>query len=1299
MKMKRNLFYLITTFNLLFLCSNLFGQEKVVLEDFFNRSDNSWTENSSKASLSGGKLYLTNTSQSSDGKVTKPLSNEISSMNDFKLSCDVKLLGTGVQSGRAGIELGNKKMSDRIFFYITNDEKFHTQFVKNRQVAEKSDWISEPVIKLGKTNRLEIIKNASKAYFFINGKWVHSFKVDEDITFDVVSLGISANRKAAFDNVIIKYSPAKSINLVKDSSQGYKLTNLGKGVNSKYTEMIPFVSADGKNLYFTRLDHPNNLGDANNAGDIWKSSRDKYDSWGEAENLNQPINNTNNGNTNFIVAITADGNKMYLRGLYNDSFSPIYKTTQLDSGWSMPEPMPVDEFDFNGKLVNVCMSPDEKKIIFSIKRDDSRGERDLFVSFLKADRKSWTKPKHMGDVINTVGDDSSPFIAADGKTLYYSTDGFPGFGGKDIFVTKRLDESWTMWSEPQNIGADINSARDEIDYKIPASSEFAYMASSSNLDGAMGKSDIYKIKVTDGAKPEPVVLVYGKVLNSKTKEPIAANISCNSLKDNKQVAAAISNPSTGAYQIVLPYGKIYSLIAEKSGFFSVSENLDVIDVSTYTEIEKDLYLTPIEAGQSIRLNNVFFEFNKSYLKPASYPELDRLVDLLNKNQDLTIEISGHTDSIGSATYNKALSERRAKSVKDYLFEKGMTEERVNSHGYGLEYPIAQNDTEIGRSINRRVEFTILGNGVSGYPDSYTGLDYNLTNDSTEASKIQGVNILISRYIGEKSYTFSQRKKGESEVDYKIRVNDATNKIQKEKIRAEAIDYYANQLLSLEDAAISFDADKNETIIDIDGVKPFRIAMSRKKYYSLKATWPKSIVGKPVYDFDNDDEIFVMAFLKLNVLSETFKEDNILGLVDEHLEENSVRRAHSLYELLPGSYFSQNDSSLNHQIYQSIENSISQQVYDALTKFADQYIAQKDYSSAKKIYEAARQYNDSNSGELLSMLTTIEQEIDKREHPGKYLSNAVKNSNTVEVRTLLALGANPDLESSDGTSIIFDAIDLEKPNILKLLIENDANLDKIHSDGDTPLMHAIKKDKKEMASILIEKGASLSRRNNNNENAMHYAVKYKANDLLSLVLSKETMNGINSEGETPIHYAVTYDNYDAAYELINNDALVSYKNKNGLTPLLLAVKLKKLDFIRLLLRNDGLTNDKFEGNISPLEYAINNNLFNVAEVLINYGGGIQKFDLGSGENNLLIQSIVSKNNDYAKLLVYEGADLSITASSKKWTPLHYAASIGNEEVASAIVAKDPELTKVKDLYNDKPKNIAKDKGYKELAKML
>jgi outer membrane protein OmpA-like peptidoglycan-associated protein len=378
--------------------------------------------------------------------------------------------------------------------------------------------------------------------------------------------------------------------------------------------------------------------------------------------------------------------------------------------WSQPEMLKIKNFSKydKGRQNGATMAHDGQTLLLYMSEEKGSYNNDLYVSFLEADG-SWSEPKSLGKKINLPQyDEMTPYLAPDGVTLYFSSNHPGGLGDNDIWMAKRLDKTWQKWSDPVNLGSPINTPEWDAFFTLDAGGEYAYMTSSL---GGYGQSDIVRVKLLEKERPNPVVLVSGNVYNKKTSQPLSASLVYETLPDGMVAGNGISDPADGAFKIVLPYDKNYSIRATADKFFAISENLnlDSLVKAGYKEIHKDLYLVPIEIGQVVRLNNVFFDFDKWDLRPESYVELDRVVKLLKDNPAIEIEMSAHTDSRGSDEYNFKLSDNRARSVMEYILSKGIAANRITSQGYGETKPVATNDTDEGRQLNRRVEFKIVKN--------------------------------------------------------------------------------------------------------------------------------------------------------------------------------------------------------------------------------------------------------------------------------------------------------------------------------------------------------------------------------------------------------------------------------------------------------------------------------------------------------------------------------------------------------------------------------------------------------------
>jgi len=415
----------------------------------------------------------------------------------------------------------------------------------------------------------------------------------------------------------------------------------------------------------------------------------------------------NNTTANSLMSVTPDGNTVFLLHTYNEDGSfkagGLSISNRNGNTWEVPADLLVfDHYNLN-EYNEFSMSNDKKIIILAVEREGTYGEKDLYVSF-HIDGPNWSVPLNLGPVVNTRRGEISPFIASDNTTLYFSSNGHPGYGNNDIFLTRRLDDTWTNWSKPENLGKPINTDDWDAYYSVAASGEYAYFVSSKS---GYGNSDIFRIKLPEMARPNPVVLVKGKVLNQKNNLPLQAIINYFDLQNSAISGTAMSNPETGYYQITLPAGRLYGFLASAENFISVNENVDLKDLGEYKELERDLYLVPIEIGEKVRLNNIFFETGKWDLLPESFAELDKLVKILNDNPGMEIEINGHTDNVGNDESNLVLSQKRAAAVVTYLLGKGVLSERLDSAGFGETQPVAPNETEDGRALNRRVEFMIV----------------------------------------------------------------------------------------------------------------------------------------------------------------------------------------------------------------------------------------------------------------------------------------------------------------------------------------------------------------------------------------------------------------------------------------------------------------------------------------------------------------------------------------------------------------------------------------------------------------
>lgn len=682
---------------LLFLCSFSLYPQSIVFEEDFSNNEKEWrliNSNIDQSSIINGALSWRHNAVS-----VSPIYqyiNQLEDRDDFTVSVKIRPLKLGSEYG---LFWGGTNKNNANYILLKGKRYKYLQILDSRPVAS-TDYKANLNIRLDE-NQITLVKKGNKLTLKVNGN-----KVFEETTrvlmgkaYGVVTAG---NTEVSVDDFIVKGTKLR-INLAPDINYAEPAINLGPAINSTAEELTPVITANGKGIYFSRRYSPDNVGGSSDHQDIYYSEIFEG-KWSPAVNKGKPLNNHG---ANAVCAVTPDGNKLLLMNTYDSQGKQkgagLSISQKTESGWSVPMDVKIKNYYNRSEFNEFMLSNDGKVMILAVDRDDTHGGRDLYVSRFEGNG-FWSAPKNMGPMINTPGIELSPFLASDGVSLYFSSTGHPGYGKNDIFVSKRLDDSWTKWSTPINMGKPLNSMGWDAYYSVPADGEYAYFVSS---DNSIGLQDIFKIKLPVAVQPEPVVLIKGYVLNSKTNEPIATGIEYNNLATEEQLGIAQSDPKTGYYEITLPLSKAYSFFAEKKGFYSVTDHIDLKKSAQFIEIERNLYLTPIEIGQTMALNNVFFYRGKPTLMRESFGELNRLVTMLQDNDNIEIMLEGHTDNQGSAPLNVTLSEDRVKAVKGYLVGKGIDERRISGKGWGGEKPIADNSTENTRKLNRRVEFKII----------------------------------------------------------------------------------------------------------------------------------------------------------------------------------------------------------------------------------------------------------------------------------------------------------------------------------------------------------------------------------------------------------------------------------------------------------------------------------------------------------------------------------------------------------------------------------------------------------------
>ncbi len=562
---------------------------------------------------------------------------------------------------------------------------------------------------LDENNRLFLLKELPVGYAQANGQLTR-IRLNSVTNFKVKSIKITMNSLrvqgySQIDAVAISDTDVPiedRIKLEVDPNAYLVKENLGTAINSKFNEICPVVSPDGKKLYFTRWKHPNNLGPNKNQ-DIWVANLNEMKQWDKATLFPAPINNDEN---NAVCGISPNGKTMLLNNVYGKdgqmekgvSLSFLLRTGE----WSFPKPIRIQNFKNKSEYSEYTLAPNGKVLLMTTETKDSYGGKDIYVSFLKADD-TWTEPKNIGSVVNSGESESTPFIAPDGQTMYFSSSGHIGYGNNDIFLTRRLDDTWLNWSIPENVGPVVNTNQWDGYFTVSAQGDYAYFSS---VENSIGAEDIYRIKIPEKVKPQLLVQVSGSVLNQLTKAQIPAKILVRS-RTSADTLQIDYDPYLGDFSFMWPIKKPFTIEIKSRGFVSKKENFDYRDQKKYVETSQIFGMLPIELNKQFKVPNLSFVQSRSDISTASYPALDEIVMILKENEGLQVLIEGHTDNQGDWDENLKLSIERANQVREYLISHGVDVARIQSKGWGGTKPLNTSTDEEKRRLNRRVEFSFF----------------------------------------------------------------------------------------------------------------------------------------------------------------------------------------------------------------------------------------------------------------------------------------------------------------------------------------------------------------------------------------------------------------------------------------------------------------------------------------------------------------------------------------------------------------------------------------------------------------
>lgn len=484
----------------------------------------------------------------------------------------------------------------------------------------------------------------------------------------------------------------------QDFKNQYIPKPLSDTVNCFPLQYFPTLTADQQELIFTRRRGYRNDDDE----DMVISHKNAQGNWSIPQSISANINTLQNEGT---CTISADGRKLIFTSCQNgySGDCDLFESIKTGNVWSKPVNLGpnVNSADWES---HPTLSADGRTLYFVSDRKGGFGRNDIWYTTLEPTGK-WTKAQNLGDRVNTQYDERSPFIHVNGRTLYFATHGLVGFGGYDIFYTEKTDN---IWAAPVNMGSPINDHEDQYSLFITADGQKGYYSHEENLGNGHEKSIIVEIQI-----PDNQIIKYrsnyikGIVTDSKTGEKLKAQIELFDINKNEIVSFVESDSISGQYLMVLTQGSEYALYVNKKGYLFKSLNFNYSEIDHFEPLVMNIPLDRAVKGVAAVLKNIFFEVDKYELKEKSSTELEKIVRFLIENPQINIEIGGHTDNTGIAAYNQELSERRAKSVYNYLINKGISSKRLSAKGLGSLKPVASNESEAGRQLNRRIEFIIL----------------------------------------------------------------------------------------------------------------------------------------------------------------------------------------------------------------------------------------------------------------------------------------------------------------------------------------------------------------------------------------------------------------------------------------------------------------------------------------------------------------------------------------------------------------------------------------------------------------
>jgi len=558
-------------------------------------------------------------------------------------------------------------------------------------------------------NKIFPIKTFPAGYQRANGQ-VTSVFLPNQTSFKVKGIKVTFNSQrikgySQIDAIGISSSIIpieESLKLPTDNNANLYRENLGSEINSNYNEICPVISPDGQTLYFTRWKHPDNLGKLKNQ-DIWYSTLDENKNWTKAKLFPSPINNEEN---NAVCGISPNGKTLLLNNVYKQdgtmekgvSFSYLLRT----GDWAFPVQAKIQNFKNRSEFSEYSLAPNGKILVMTTEMKNSFGGKDIYVSFANSDG-TWSEPKNIGPTVNTGESESTPFIAPDGVTLYFSSSGHLGYGNNDIFMTRRMDDTWQNWTEPENLGPVINTSQWDGYFSVSAKGDYAYFSS---VNDAVGAEDIFRIKIPEKVKPLVLVQLTGQVINDTSNEPVPATLFIKGVNPSDTLTIDY-DPYLGDYSFMWPAKKSFTIQIKKKGFMNLLERFDFGSEKSFKQVKRNLIINPLKVNQQFVLPNLIFEQSKADILPSGFEDLDKLILILQENPSFRLYLEGFTDNQGDWNENLLLSQKRVENVKNYLINKGISSNRIQTKAWGSSNPVSSNLIEEKRKYNRRVQFTLI----------------------------------------------------------------------------------------------------------------------------------------------------------------------------------------------------------------------------------------------------------------------------------------------------------------------------------------------------------------------------------------------------------------------------------------------------------------------------------------------------------------------------------------------------------------------------------------------------------------